>query len=85
MYTKVKKAQETGVRYPVTVGSTTDKAYGEHADDFMGHIALQGKSKVNTLIDSWDDVEEELKDAIWEDVQVFYDLFASIYDHLFFV
>ncbi|CAL5187231.1 unnamed protein product [Lathyrus oleraceus] len=69
MYTTMKKSQETGVRYPVTIDSTTDKAYGEHTDDFMGYIALQGRSKVSILIDSLYDVEEELKDNLWKDVQ----------------
>lgn len=49
----------------------------------MGHITLQGISKVSILIDSLHDVEEVLKYVIQEDVQVFYDLFTSIYNYLF--
>lgn len=40
MHTKVKKAHETGVRYPVTVDVATDRAYGENTNDFMGYITL---------------------------------------------
>ncbi|XP_050875572.1 uncharacterized protein LOC127079195 [Lathyrus oleraceus] len=53
MYTKVKKAHETGVRYPVTVDAATGMAYGEHANDFMGYIVLQYRSK--------DDLVEQIK------------------------
>lgn len=34
MYTKMKKAHENGIRFPVRVDVATDKAYGEHAKDF---------------------------------------------------
>lgn len=57
MYTKVKKIQEVGVHYPVTVDVAIDRAYGEHTDDFIYYIVLQGRSKVNILIDSWHNVE----------------------------
>lgn len=53
MYTKVKKTHESGIRYPITIDIRTDKAYEEHADDFMGYIALQG-----ILIDSWHKIDE---------------------------
>ncbi|CAL5208240.1 unnamed protein product [Lathyrus oleraceus] len=68
MYIKVKNAHKIGVLYLVIVDAATDMGYGEHTDDFMGYIALQGRSKISILIDSWHDVEEDLKDAIREDV-----------------
>lgn len=76
MYTKMKKAHETGIRYPVIVDAAFSKAYGENTNDFMGYNVLQGISKVRILIDSWHNVKEDLKDAIWENVHVFYELFA---------
>ncbi|CAL5197031.1 unnamed protein product [Lathyrus oleraceus] len=69
IYTKVKKYQETIVRYPITIDVATDRAHGEHADNFMGYSVLQGRSKMSILMDSWHDIKEELKDSIWEDVQ----------------
>ncbi|CAL5206575.1 unnamed protein product [Lathyrus oleraceus] len=47
MYTKVKKIHKNGVRYPVTVDVATSGAYGEHVEDFMGYITLQGRSKMS--------------------------------------
>ncbi|CAL5185769.1 unnamed protein product [Lathyrus oleraceus] len=52
MYTKVKKARENGIRYPIRVDIATNKAYGEHAKDFKGYIVLQGRSKMSILLDS---------------------------------
>ena len=52
MYTKVEKAYETGVRYPVKVDAEIDMAYGEHDDDFLGYIVLQDRSKMSILKDS---------------------------------
>lgn len=66
MYTKVKKAQEIGVRCPITIDVAIKRDFGEHAGDFIGYIVLQGRSKVSILIDNWHDVEKELKDAIWK-------------------
>lgn len=40
MYTKVKKAHENGIHFLVIVEVATDKAYGEHAEDFTGYVAL---------------------------------------------
>lgn len=40
MYTKMKKAHENNVHYPVTVDIAVSRAYGEHAEDFMGYISL---------------------------------------------
>ncbi|CAL5192186.1 unnamed protein product [Lathyrus oleraceus] len=68
MYTKVKKYHKNGVHSPVTVDVATDRAYGEHVEDFMGYIELQGRSKVSILIDSWHDIDEELKNNIWTNV-----------------
>ena len=52
MYTKMKKAHENNVHYPVTVDIAVDMAYGEHAEDFMGYIPLQGRGKMSILIDN---------------------------------
>ena len=52
MYTKVKKAHENGVRYPVIVDVATDMAYGENVEDFMSYVTLQGRSNVSILIGS---------------------------------
>lgn len=38
---------------------------------------------MSILIDSWHEVDEDLKDAIWDDIKVFYDYFTTIYDYLF--
>ena len=51
MYTKVKKAHKYGVRYPFTIDVSTERVYGEHDEDFMGYIVLQGRSKVIILIE----------------------------------
>lgn len=87
MYTKVKKYHKNGVHNPITVDVATDRAYGEHVEGFMGYISLQGRSKVSILIDSWHDVDEELKNNIWTNVLVFLlnfmICFTSIYDYLF--
>ena len=40
MYTKVKKANKSSIRYSVRVDAETDKVEGEHADDFLGYITL---------------------------------------------
>ena len=70
MYTKVKKANESGIRYPVRVDAVTGMVEGEKADDFLGYIALQGRSKVSILINSWHDIDDELKTDIWTDITV---------------
>lgn len=66
----------------------TRKTYGKNADDFKGYVVLQGRSKVSILIDSWHEVDGDLKDNIWTDITVFIMsfliCFTSIYDHLFF-
>lgn len=40
MYIKVKKAQEKGIRYLVTVNVAIKRAYGENVEDFMDYVAL---------------------------------------------
>ena len=82
MYTKVKKANETGIHYPVRVDAETGKASGEHADDFFW---LQGRSKLSILIDSWCDVDDELKDNIWTDITVFILYSIICFTNIFFV
>lgn len=52
MYTKVKNIHENDIHFPVRVDVAIGKAYGEHAQDFMGYVALQGRSKVIILLDS---------------------------------
>lgn len=88
IYTKVKKTHEKGIRYPVRVDVATDKAYGEHAENFMGYVALQGRSKVSILWDSWHDIDNDLKDSLWIYITVFIlnfmICFTSMYDHLIF-
>lgn len=84
IYTKVKKAHESGIRYLIIIDIRTNRTYGEHDENFMGYIMLQDRSKVNILIQSWNEIDEVLKDTIQDDVKLFYDLFISIYDHLFF-
>ncbi|CAL5201218.1 unnamed protein product [Lathyrus oleraceus] len=68
MYTKVKKAHENGIRFPVRVDFATDMAYDEHAEDFTGYVALQGRSKVSILLDNWHDVDDDLKNSLWIDI-----------------
>lgn len=79
MYTKVKKPHEKGNCYPITIDVATDMAYGENVEDFMGYIVLQGRNKVSILIDSWHDIDDDLKINIWTDITVcilnLYDLF----------
>lgn len=36
MYNNVKKANESGICYPITIDLRTDMAYDEHVEDFMG-------------------------------------------------
>lgn len=64
MYTKVKKTHENGVRYLVTVDIEIGRVYGENVDDFMDYIALQSRSKVSILINSWHEVDKNLRDII---------------------
>ncbi|CAL5191436.1 unnamed protein product [Lathyrus oleraceus] len=68
MYTKVKKAHKSGVCYPNTYYIRSDGAYDENVEDLMGYIVLQSRSKVSILIDNWNEVDEDLKDDIWDDV-----------------
>ncbi|CAL5209896.1 unnamed protein product [Lathyrus oleraceus] len=74
MYIKVKKAHENGLRYPVTIDIRIRRAYGEHVEDFMGYIMLQGRSKVSILHRYWHEVDKDLKDAIWNDVKEVFDV-----------
>ena len=53
MYTKVNKAHGIGVCYPLRVDKETSRAYGEHVEDLMGYVVLQGRNKVSILLDSW--------------------------------
>ena len=61
MYTMVKKPHEKGIRYSVTVDVAIDRAYGENAEDFIDYIVLQDRIKVIILIDSWHNIDDELK------------------------
>lgn len=47
MLTNVTKAHESGVRYPIIFRLRTGKIYGEHADNFIGYMSLQCRSKIN--------------------------------------
>lgn len=40
MYIIVKKAHQSGVRYPVTVDIDYGMSYGKYVEDFMGYIVL---------------------------------------------
>lgn len=41
MLTKVKKAHENNVFFPINFDVRTSKDYGEHAGDFKGDVTLQ--------------------------------------------
>ena len=56
---------------------------GEKAYDFLGYIALQGRSKVSILINSWHDIDDELKTDIWSDIKVFI-LYPIIFLQVYF-
>lgn len=88
MYTKVKKAHEKCIHYLVRVDVATNKAYGEHAEDFTGYVTLQGRSKMSILLDSWHDFDNDLKENLWTDITIFIlnfmICFTSMYDHLNF-
>lgn len=71
MLTKVKKAHESGVCFPVNFDVRNGKAYGEHAGDFKDYLALESRSKVSILNDNWHDVDVDLKDSIWTNITVF--------------
>lgn len=62
--TKVKKIPQNGVRSLVNFNLRTKKAYGENADDFKDYMTLQARSKVSILVNSWHDIDGELKDKI---------------------
>ncbi|CAL5204998.1 unnamed protein product [Lathyrus oleraceus] len=61
MYTMVKNTHENYGYYLVIVDVATCRAYCENDEDFMGYIVLHGRSKVIIFIDSWHDVDDELK------------------------
>ncbi|CAI8606991.1 unnamed protein product [Vicia faba] len=65
MYKEVKKANEFGIQYSIRVDAETGKVKGEHADDFLGYIVLQDKSKMSILINSWHDIDDEFENNIW--------------------
>ena len=49
---------------------------------------LQGRSKVSILLDSWHDVDDDLKNNLWTDITIFILNFmicyTSMYGHLSF-
>lgn len=59
MLTKVTKAHEIGVRFPVSFCLIYGKAYGEYDDNLRCYVAVQGRSKVNILIDNWNDIDND--------------------------
>ncbi|CAL5214787.1 unnamed protein product [Lathyrus oleraceus] len=61
---KVKKVHESDVLFPINFDVRTDKDYGEHAGDFRGYLALQGRSKVSILINNWHDIDG----SVWTDI-----------------
>lgn len=88
IYTKVKKSHKNGIRFLIRVDVATDNAYGEHVEDFMYYVALQGRSKVSILLDNWHDDDDDLKTSLWTNITVFIlnfmICFTSMYDHLIF-
>lgn len=52
MLTKVTKTHESGVRFQVNFDVRIGKTFGEHADSYRGYMAVQGRSKMNILIDN---------------------------------
>lgn len=82
MYTKVKKAYEKGIRYPVTVYVAIGRAYSENVEDFMGYIVLQDRSILSILIDNWYAVEDDLYNSIWTDITVFIFNFIICYKYI---
>lgn len=52
MFTKVIKAHENDVCFPINLCPRAGNAYGEHADNFRGYMSVQCRSKVSILIDN---------------------------------
>ena len=57
-------------RIPIEIDMQTGKASGPNKDKFVSYVALIARSKVSILIDKWKEVEESVKNQIWQSILV---------------
>jgi hypothetical protein len=59
-----------GQKIPIDFDQRTKKPIGENRKKFKSNVGSIARSKISILVDQWDNVDEKIKDQIWEDITV---------------
>ena len=80
-------SRESEQRIHIDIDIQTGKVSGPKKQKIYSYVALTARSKVSILIDKWHDVEETVKNQIWQSIlvmkysNIIYSIYLYIYIH----
>jgi hypothetical protein len=71
MCRKLDKVRHTGIKLKIRFNQTTWNCFGPDSKLFKTYLAFLARSNCSILKDEWKEIGKDVKNKIWEDLEVF--------------